>query len=88
MLLRTKSEKKKLENGKFVLQWYVRKTIKSKTFHALTNEDGGPSVTELDNETVICWQMSENRTKNSFDLSNFWLQHLVEEYKTLDGAGE
>jgi hypothetical protein len=77
-----------LENGKFILQWYVRKTIKSKTFHALTNEDGGPSVTELDNETVICWQMSENRTKNSFDLSNFWLQHLVEEYKTLDGAGE
>ena len=77
--------KQVLEGKKFLIHWFTRKTVRSKTFHVLVNKDGGPSVSEQDNETVMFWQMSENRTQNSFELSNFWLKAIEDEYESLDG---
>ena len=45
---------------------------------------GERNVSEMDNESVMIWQMSENRTESSFMLSNFWLEDIRREYETLD----
>ena len=74
-----------LEDQRFLIHWFTRKTIRSKTFYALTNNDGSPSISEQENGTVMFWQMSENRTQTSFSLSNFWLETIVREYESLDG---
>ena len=75
---------KLLDNGKFILQWYTRKTVRSKTFFALTNTDGSPSLSEIENGTVMFWMMSENRRLESFTLSPYWLQTIQLEYDVLD----
>ena len=76
---------KLLEGRKFLLQWYTRKTCRSKTFYALENSDGSPNVAEQENQSVMFWCMSERRTENSFDLSPFWMEAILREYTTLDG---
>ena len=65
-----------LESKRFLIQWFTRKTIRSKLFSALVNKDGSRSISEQENGTVMFWQMSENRTQASFSLSNFWLETL------------
>ena len=74
-----------LENKRFLVHWFSRKTIRSKTFYALTSSDGSPSTAELENGTVMFWQMSENRTRTSFTLNSFWLENIEREYQKLDG---
>ena len=69
----------------FLIHWFTRKTIRSKTFTALTDNKGNSSISEQDNQTVMFWQMSDNRTESSFDLSSFWLETIDREYKSLDG---
>ena len=56
------------ENKRFVLQWYTRKSGRGKVFTCLNNSDGSPSLSELDNDTVMFWMMSEpqSRTSTSF----------------------
>lgn len=75
-----------LENKRFKLQWFVRKTVRSKIFTALNNADGSPSLVELDNETVMFWMMSEpqSRSSTSFSLSAYWLQTIQREYEEID----
>ena len=75
---------KLLEGRRFLLQWFTRKTSRSKTFFALLNSDGSPSVTEQEQDSVMFWLMSERRTENSFDLSPFWLEAIQREYCKLD----
>ena len=75
-----------LEPKGFKLQWFVRKSKRSKLFRALTNADGSPSLAELDYETVMFWMMSEpqSRTAESFSLSPYWLETIEREYAAID----
>ena len=59
-----------------------------KTIHEMINCHGSRSISEQENGTVMFWQMTEKRTATSFSLSNFWLETLEREYKSLDGDGE
>ena len=79
---------KLLEGKKFCLQWFTRKTCRSKTFYSLENKDGSPSISEQDNDSVMFWCMSENRTENSFELSPFWLEAIKREYGKLDAESD
>ena len=74
-----------LEDKRFLIHWFTRKTIRSKTFTALHNQDGSRNISEQENGTVMFWQMSECRTQTSFILSNFWLETLERQYESLDG---
>ena len=75
-----------LENKRFKLQWFVRKTCRSKVFTALTNSDGSPCIAELEFGMVMFWMMSEpqSRTANSFALSPYWLETIDREYAVID----
>ena len=73
-----------LPEKKFIIHWFARKTIRSRRFEAMFSASGERNVSEMDNESVMIWQMSENRTESSFMLSNFWLEDIRREYETLD----
>ena len=74
------------ENKRFVLQWYSRKSGRGKVFMAVNNSDGSPSLSELDNDTVMFWMMSEpqSRSANSFALTPYWLETIQREYEEID----
>ena len=72
------------DEKRFIVHWFTRKTIRSTLFQALTNSDGSPNVSELENGCIMFWQMSENRTKTSFTLNSFWLENIEIEYQKLD----
>ena len=78
---------KVLDDKKFVLQWYTRKTSRSKTFYALLEVDGQPSTSVQEIESVMFWCMSEKRTETSFDLSVYWMQVIEREYRMVDSNG-
>ena len=46
--------------------------------------DGSNSVYEVEYGAVMFWDMSENRTMNSFTLSEFWLRTIEREYDQID----
>ena len=73
-----------LPGNRFLLQWFTRKTVRSRTFYALSNKDGSPCTAELDNSSVMYWCMSEKRTQASFELSAYWLEVIKQEYRKLD----
>ena len=72
-----------LPHKRFKLQWFGRKTSRSRVFRALTNPaDGSPWISELEYETVMFWMLSEpsSRTENSFSVSTLWLETINREY--------
>ena len=72
-----------LPNKRFKLQWFGRKTSRSRIFTALNNPtDGSPWISELEFDTVMFWMLSEpsSRTENSFSVSAFWLKTVEREY--------
>ena len=73
-----------LEDRRFLIHWFDRKTVRSKTFFAMTDSKGDPVISELENDTVMFWQFTENRTENSFSLSNWWLETIRREYESKD----
>ena len=73
-----------LEDKRFLIHWFTRKTVRSKKFEALNNKDESRNISEMENGSVMIWQMSENRTQTSFTLSNFWLEDIAREYDVLD----
>ena len=73
-----------LGDQRFLIQWFTRKTCRSKKFEALLKDDGSRSISEMENGCVMFWQISENRTETSFTLSNFWLEEIAKEYRVLD----
>ena len=75
-----------LPGKKFKIQWFSRRSGRGKIFSAMTLSDGSPYVSEEDFESIMFWEMSENRRSDSFTLSNFWLEAMKEEYKKLDLA--
>ena len=76
----------KKEDKRFILQWFTRKTIRSTLFTALKQSDGSPSLSEVDNASVMFWMMSEpqSRSATSFSLSLPWLQTIQAEYEAID----
>ena len=71
----------------FKLQWFGRKTTRSRVFRALKNpSDGSPWISELDFDTVMFWMLSEpaSRTETSFAVSAYWLQTIENEYQEMD----
>ena len=75
-----------LPGKKFKIQWYSRKSGRGKTFRAMVSDDGSPYVSEQDYQSIMFWEMSENRRSDSFTLSNFWLEAMKAEYNDLDQA--
>ena len=73
-----------LQEKKFLIHWFTRKTVRSKTFYAMKDDRGNPSISEQEISTIMFWQMSENRTESSFNLSNFWLENIDREYMSYD----
>ena len=73
-----------LPNKRFIIHWFSRKSVRSKKFEAMFNENGSRAVSEMENCSVMIWHMSENRTVNSFTLSNYWLEDIRREYELLD----
>ena len=73
-----------LENKKFLIHWYSRKSGRGRKFEAMTEENGERCVSEISYGSVMNWGMSENRTKNSFTLSTYWLEYFVREYANYD----
>ena len=76
--------KQMMSGRKFVIQWFGRKSGRGKTFTALVNQDGTPSLCELEMDTIMFWGMTENRREDSFMLSQFWLETIRLEYEKLD----
>ena len=75
-----------LPDRRFRIHWFSRKSGRGKTFLAMTTGDGSPYVSEQDYESIMFWDMSENRKADRFSLANFWLQAMREEYSNLDKA--
>ena len=50
----------------------------------MTNYDGSPYQSDQHSESIMFWDMSENRKADSFALSNYWLEAIKEEYAKLD----
>lgn len=77
---------KLLENKKFLLHWYGRKSVRSTIFSALSNNDGSPYIAELENEMVMFWTVSEpqSRKSDSFSISPAWMETIMREYETVD----
>ena len=73
-----------LPNKKFIIHWYSRRSGRGKTFRAMKKADGSPYLSEQDFDTIMFWQMSEDRTEESFTLSNFWFETMRLEYEKLD----
>ena len=74
-----------LEGRRFIIHWYSRKSSRSKIFEASYNADGSRSVSEMENQMVMFWQMTHKRTQTSFSLESFWLETIEREYNVLDG---
>ena len=73
-----------LPGKKFKIQWFSRRSGRGKLFSAMFSDDGTPYVSEQDFDSIMFWDMSENRKSDSFSLSNFWLEAMKEEYNKLD----
>ena len=75
-----------LENRKFKIHWFVRKTTRSRVFKALNNSDGSPSLSTVHYDTVMFWNVSEpqTRTSGSFALGAYWLKVIEREYAVID----
>ena len=73
-----------MPDKKFRINWFSRRTGRGKIFRSLKSPDGSASVSELDYDSIIFWDMSEQRTKESFSLANFWLESMRLEYEKLD----
>ena len=73
-----------LPNQKFVIHWFCRKSPRSNIFVSMKNTNGTDFVSEEENGSIMIWQMTDNRTENSFNISNYWLEILSKEYEKLD----
>ena len=69
-----------LPGNELAIQWFTRNK-KRKQFNALTLPDGSPSIGVVSMDSVMFTDMSEQRTEDSFCLSNYWLEVISAEYK-------
>ena len=65
---------------KFIIHWFSRKPSTRNVFCAMNNYDGSPYQSDQHLDSIMMWDMSQKKTAESFELSNFWLQaclHLL-----------
>ena len=72
-----------LDNKTFSIQWYDRQG-KSNKFRAMKKADKTPYISKLDNSVVMFWDISVQRTEDSFYLSPYWLNKVAQEYVKYD----
>ena len=72
-----------LERRKFIIRWYQRHG-RSLRFHAMFNDDKTPYQSVLENQSVMMWDISVERTQNSFHLTPYKLSTILKEYKKYD----
>ena len=72
-----------LERRKFIIRWYQRHG-RSLRFHAMFNDDKTPYQSLLENQSVMMWDISVERTQNSFHLTPYKLSKILKEYKKYD----
>lgn len=73
-----------MEDGlSFEVQWFKRRN-KGLTFHALHNKDGSKYTQMLDTDTVMLWEFTDNKTVDSFEVSQEYLDKIREEYSSHD----
>ena len=70
-------------NLKFSVHWYDRQGKTSK-FRAMMKDDNTPYSSVLDNSTVMFWDISVERSHNSFHLTPYWLGKVKKEYAKCD----
>lgn len=75
--------KQVLEDRKFTIQWFQRQG-KSTKYHAMFNTDKTPYVTQLENQNVMMWEISVEKTLNSFHITPYRLTTIMKEYKKYD----
>ena len=67
----------------FSIQWFDR-LGKSNRFRAMKKADKTPYISKLDNSVVMFWDISVQRTDDSFYLSPYWLNKVTKEYEIYD----
>ena len=73
-----------LPGRKFTLQWFSRRSGRGQVFKAMTREDGSPYLSEVELDSIMFWEMTEDRREDSFKLASFWLEAIRREYLKLD----
>ena len=69
-----------------IIQWYKRKTNRSRCFYAVRNEDGSPYLNEISTDAIMFWLISEpqSRKEDNFSLTPYSLLCVDNEYKAID----
>ena len=73
-----------LPNKQFTIQWFSRKSGRGKIFRSMMKNDGSPYESVQDFDSIMFWDMSVNRREDSFELTTFWLETMMQEYAKLD----
>ena len=73
-----------LPGRKFTVQWFSRRSGRGQVFKAMNREDGSPFLSEVELDSIMFWEMSEDRREDSFKLASFWLETIRLEYEKLD----
>jgi hypothetical protein len=69
----------------FLIQWYKRRT-KSLVFYASVKPDGTPFTSTMSTDCVMVWNFSDNKTNESFELSNEWFEKIMKNYSDHDSC--
>ena len=72
-----------LDRKKFTINWFTR-SGRSLVFQAMTEADGSPSVSTIDLDSIMFWEMSVKRTEDKFTLPSYWIETIKMEYSKLD----
>ena len=72
-----------LDKKRFTINWFIR-LGRSLVFQAMTEADGSPSVSTIELDSIMFWEMSVKRTEDKFTLPCFWLETIKMEYTKLD----
>jgi hypothetical protein len=72
-----------VDSEHFIIQWFDRQG-KTNKFRAMLQADKSPYTSLLENNTVMFWGISIERTVNSFHLTPYWLAKVMKEYLKCD----
>ena len=72
-----------LPQKRFMINWYER-VGKSLKFRSMFRSKNELYTTEIENSSVMFWDMSSHKTDRRFHLSSSWLERITEEYIMYD----
>ena len=72
-----------LPNKRFVINWYEREG-KSLKFRSMKQGKSDLYTSELENSSVMFWDMSTHKSERSFHLTSSWMDKIIKEYKLCD----